>query len=519
MSWDELVKVALIGTDRSNLSEASKMELSELGIDTSKELTTTILEGAALLSLMQKTGGFPKSWTKPIPKKSPKETGTQCSKKSRNHLKLILKGVYGDLLSEFIIHLVKNKKLIPLDYIPDLLDQSLTNKEIWEVLKTAIGQRGYWLIEQNPNWQPLSYQPDLSIWEIGTKEQRLQLLFYIREQNPDEAIPLIQSTWDQDDLISKAQFVQALEKSASQADEVFLEECLNNSRKEIRKPAAKILAGIQESQLCKRFFDQTISLMEYHPTTTSKKENLIIKLPEELTDDMIRDGIDPSSKWFLGGAKASRLGQMIAVIPPHFWEQHFEKNTREVLQLFVKSDWSELILQAVTESAVLHKNLNWAEEILIYWMENFQNESWQYFNPISLFNIITPSVFNKIALLHINEKNSLVDEESPLSILLSNINLPWKNDLSIAFINAMQSWIAGETSHYWSGWHLRPILKKAAMYTNPELFDQLAKGWSAHSYAWNSWEKEVDSFLSVLKFRKDMIQELGINSEFVKSST
>ena len=105
MSWEELVKVALIGTDRSNLSESSKAELSEYGIDISTEQTNVVLEGAALFSLMQKTGGFPKNWTKAIPEKTAKETGNSCSKKSRNHLKLILSGNYGDLLPEFVSYL------------------------------------------------------------------------------------------------------------------------------------------------------------------------------------------------------------------------------------------------------------------------------------------------------------------------------------------------------------------------------------------------------------------------------
>jgi hypothetical protein len=513
MSWDELVKVALIGTDRSNLSEATKKELSDLGIDTSKEATFTVLEGAALLSLMQKTGGFPKSWDKPIPEKSPEEKGVQCSKKSRNHLKLILKGTFSELLPEFVSHLAKNDKLLPLDYLPELLDQSLRNKELWKALKRVIGKRGHWLIGQNQEWQTLSFQPDPAIWEIGTREQRVQLLLYIREQKSAKAIPLIQSTWAQDDLQTKARFVQALEINPSKADEYFLEECLTNSRKEIRTPAAKILSSIPESRLCQRIFEQTAALMEYKPATLPSKEKLIIKLPEELTDDMLRDGIDPSSRWLKGGVKASRLGQMISIIPPLLWEQYFEKNAGEVLQLFVKSEWSELILQAVTEAGILHKNIIWAEEILIYWLEKFEKENWQYFKPIGLINVISPQVFNKVALLHINKKNSLADEESPLSLLLSNVNLPWQDALSIAFINFMQKSIAGESTHYWNGWHLRPILKKAAMYTNPELFDLLAKGWSSHSYAWNSWEKEVDSFLSVLKFRKDLIQELEVKGE------
>lgn len=508
MPWNELVKVALIGTDRSKLSEASKAELSDLGLDPKSDPVNLILNGAALLSLMEKTGGFPKVWSKELPEKSPPEKGNPCSKKSRNHLKLILKRNYGDLLPEFTSTLVDNRKLLPVDFIPELLDQSVGNPELWEILKPAIGKRGQWLVKQNPEWQVLLFEPDISIWETGTRKERVQLLKYLRSINSREVIPLIQSTWEQDDLQSKAQFIKNLEIKPSPEDEFFLEECLSNSRKEIRKPAAKILASIPQSRLCKRMFEQVIAMMDLKIKASTSKGKLNIKLPEELTDDMIRDGIDPSSRWYQGGVKASRLGQMIGVVPPEFWDAHFNSEPTETLKLFVRSEWSELMLQAITEASILHKNMDWAESILIFWLENFQKARWQYFNPLQLFSIIDKETFNKVALIYINKKNSLIDEESPLSLLLRSVNLPWQDALSKAFIHAMQKWIAGETSHYWSGWHLRPILKKAALYTNTKLFDQLSKGWSSHSFAWNSWEKEIDSFLSVLKFRKDMIEEL-----------
>ncbi len=512
MNWEELVKVALIGTDRSNLSEVTTKQLSGLGIDTSKEATQIILEGATLFSLMEKTGSFPKPWDKAIPSKAPAEKGTPCSKKSRNHLKLILRGNYPDLLPEFISHLVKNKKLLPLDLLPELLDESLSDHELWKELQDAIGQRGNWLIHQNPTWQKLSFVPDISLWETGKRDQRLQLLRYLREQNSKDAVSLIQSTWEQDDLQSKAKFVKALQINASKSDEPFLEHCLSNSRKEIRKAAAKVLAGIPDSKLCKRMFDQVVDLIDFRPSSAKKKEKLKIKLPDELTDNMIMDGIDPSSRWYKGGVKASRLGQMIATIPPQYWEDHFNKTSGEALKLFVKSEWSELSLQAISESTITYKNEAWAEEILLFWLDNFHKARWQHFNPIQLFNVLSPAVFNKIALININKKNSLVDEDEPLSLLLRSVHLPWQPTLSKTFIQIMQKWIAGETSKYWNGWHLRPILKKAALYTEPKLFDQLVKGWSSQAPAWNSWRKEIESFLSVLKFRKDMIETLEIQS-------
>lgn len=515
MIWDEIVKVALIGTDRTNLSKPIQEALAQQGIDLTKDATKILLDAAAIYSQLHKSGSLPRNWTKPLPEKAPSQSGIPCSKKSRAHLKLILKGEYLEILPEFIHHLTINQQLLPVDLLPSLFDRSKNNTELWQILQHAISERGYWLIQQNPEWQQLAFDPSTVDWETSLRDERIKLLQHLRQHDPAKAREYIQSTWEQDDLKSRERFVNTLTTNASKYDEEFLEECLNNRRKEIRKAAAAVLTHIPDSKRTDRIFTRLVNHMHYTSKKGSKKEKLKVQLPDELSPEMIRDGIDPASRWFKGGVKASRLGQMIAIIPPKRWEQQFNKTTAETLKLFVKTEWAELFLQAVTEASILHKDMEWAEAILLFWLDNFSKARWQYFNPIQLFANINEQVFNKVALIHIKQKNALIDEESPLSLLLRNVNLPWQDLLSKTFIQAMQKWIAGETSHYWSGWHLRPILKKAATYTNPQLFDQLVKGWSSHSYAWNSWEKEVERFLSVLKFRKDMIEELA-NKENTK---
>ena len=102
MLWNELVKLALLGTQRSSLTSAMVTELQSYGIDTHKEITEVILESAALVSALQKAGFQPEVWKKPLLAISPKETLINCSKKSANHLTLILMGRYLPALGEFL---------------------------------------------------------------------------------------------------------------------------------------------------------------------------------------------------------------------------------------------------------------------------------------------------------------------------------------------------------------------------------------------------------------------------------
>ena len=50
-------------------------------------------------------------------------------------------------------------------------------------------------------------------------------------------------------------FLKILKIGLSDMDEVFLEECLDFSRKEIREQAAKLLSLLPNSQLQKRIWD------------------------------------------------------------------------------------------------------------------------------------------------------------------------------------------------------------------------------------------------------------------------
>lgn len=507
MYWKELVRVALIGTDRAKLSPELLENLKQLGVDTSKEASRIVLEGASLLSLINKTQAQTMEWNGTLPSPAGPDSTRSCSPKSSDHLALILSGTYETALSEFLSHLIENKKCLPPELLPDLLDQCLANPKLWEKLRFTIGERGEWLIQQNPDWQNLVSTPQKTHWQTGSSDQRMALLKLLRRTEPEKVIPMIESTWEEDSLKDRVSFIETIEINLSKKDEPFLENCLDNNRKEIRKVAANLLTLMPDSNLIQRMFDRLKGLISLKKGVL-KKSKLEISLPENGIDELIRDGIDSSHQWHKAGMKAGQLGQMIAVIPPDFWETHFEKNTEEALQLFIRSDWSELLLDALTEAALKHKNKNWMQAIGSFWVNNQNKQRWENFIPKKLFEALPAELFNNLAIECLNIQDNVFDENAPVNAILKAANHPWKDELTLKIIKKMQDWIAGKSAGYWSGWHLRTILKQAAYSCNPDLFDTLQKGWSANAYIWTSWERDIDDFLSVLKFRKDMIGEL-----------
>lgn len=504
MPWQELIKIALIGTNRTPISPNLSKALDQLGVDTKQEATAAVLEGAALYSLMQKAGGLQRTWPHPLTKLAPKEHAATCSTTSTHHLSLILNGTFENALPEFVEKMVDHRKRIPPELLPDLLERCLTEPILWKSIREVMGLRGSWLLEQNAKWKDLNFRADTTQWEFSRRDDRVLMLKQLRATHPNQALELITATWEEDDLSSRVQFMKSLAHHLSEKDEAFLEEKLDNSRKEIRKIAAELLGKLPHSDLNKRMFERLKSLL-FVKKGRLKKKRLEVTLPEQSDDGMLRDGIDPSAQWYKGGVKASRLGQMMSSIPPQQWNTHFGTTTSDTLTLIIRSEWSELMLQAIAEASAIHKDEEWIEVILNFWLDNYHNQQWNYFNPEKLLDDLSPPTFNKIVLQNIQQTNSLLDEESPLTIILRKVNHPWEDPLAIAVIRNMQKWISGETAHYWSGWHLRSILKQGAYLCNPNLLETLSKGWTQ---AGHTWEKEIDAFLSTIKFRKEMHEAL-----------
>ncbi len=507
-TWNELVRVALIGTDRVKISAPLLKKLEELGVSTEGDSAQIILEGASFLSLMQRSGGYLKKWEKQLPPSCPQDNNTACSTTSAHHLSLILDGAYEMALPEFIQQLYYNNKCLPPELLPDLLDRCLNSRDLWEKIKPTIGNRGQWLIRQNSHWQVLAQSPESEHWETGSHEQRKALLQSIRDNTPQKALKLIKSTWKEDSLQQRISFLKILKTHLSLEDEDFLESCLDDSRKEIRRVAADLLAKLPDSQLVQRVWTKLQSFFKVTKKLLSKTK-LEITLPDQITDEMIRDGVDPGAQWYKGGVKASRIGQMIALVPPKKWETFFGKTPSEVLQLFINSNWPELLLQAMVEATYRHQDINWLEVIFNCWRENQGQQRWLTFDPKKLLEVLNEESFNKLAILSLEQKDKLMDENSPITTLLRVGRFPWDDRLTRLAIKNIQDWIAGQSGRFWSGWHLRNIFKQAAHFCNPDLLRELEQGWNTNANAWASWEREIDHFLSVLKFRKEMIEELN----------
>lgn len=501
MIWKNLIKTALIGTDRSDLSESTLAELEKLGVDIKETPANILLEGATLYAQMRKAGFQPEKWEGKIPFPAQKDISKICSKKSSEHLAMILNGTFAPALDNFIEQLIFNKKSLPPELLPELLEKCRSDKTLWQNLKDAIGERGSWLIGQNEDWHFLIGKSNQVEWEDGTKEERLALLNHLRKTHPEEALENIESTWGEDDWQHRVEYLKTLEHNLSLADEPFLEKCLDEKRKDLRKTAAILLEKIEGSELQKRMWERLKNCINL-------KDKLELELPEICDDEMLRDGIDPRKQWSKGGLKASYFAQMFIIVLPSNWEVFFDKKAKEVLEIFVRSEWSELLVQASVSAAVRHQDKNWMEAICHFYFKNHDKNRWEGLNVKALLGKLPGHLFNQFAIQELKDFKKILENSEPLVHLLQLNESNWDKNLTLLLMKNLRCLISQNINYGWNMIHYRNMLDRAAYGSDTELYEVLNRSWANDESYWTNWGKEIDNFLRVLKFRRDVVVEL-----------
>ncbi|MEM1321791.1 MAG: DUF5691 domain-containing protein [Bacteroidota bacterium] len=507
MFWNDLVKLALLGTDRSQLSEAQLNELQQLGIDTSQAAPKLLLEAAALMAPMQKAGQALKSWTGPLPRAAEEEEEQRCSARSAYHLAQIITKEKEVLLQDFLDILHLSGRSLPPEQLPALLERALQSSTFWEKLRPVLGQKGNWLIRQHPEWKRLVELPPLKLWEEGKREERRLLLESLRRQQPEKGLEILQETWPSETPNDKAKFIDILQIGLSELDEDFLEGCLDDRRKEVRRAAAKLLRRLPESRLVGRMKER----LHQHFTVKrkgGKKIKLEVQPPEEVDEEMKRDGIDIKLRWPRGGLKASRLWQIMSAVPPAFWPQSLELEEAEVLSLFAKNEWRELLVQALVDATHCHPSTEWRNLLVTFWIEHYGEPRWFDLNVKSLLEELPDQLPDEIMLPALRKIYEDIDAEDPISELLQMTPKRWSKELSLLVLKRLEGWIIEEGSGYQLNYHYRNILKNAALAIPPHLYPKLKGSWKAMERQYRAWEQDIFDFLAMLSFRQRMYEEI-----------
>ncbi|WP_373548352.1 DUF5691 domain-containing protein [Haliscomenobacter sp.] len=505
---EELQTLLLLGTDRTPLSKDLLEYLQEADVALTEHPEKSAAAALVYFRQWRRAGFSLEQWKGEMPVMEASASGElECGAASARCLQEILEGKYSDALGEWVHLLLQAQQVLPREALPTLFQRSLSDPELWDTIEPAIGGRGQWLLQQNPLWRPLSDVRADAAWGTSTGSARLALLRSMRKQDAALGLNQLRNSWDSEDPAQKAALLAELSHGLNSGDEVFLENCLQERRKETRQMAAELLACIPNSGLTQRYLGYLQDCIEL------KDAKIALNLPAEAPEAWRKDGVETSGKApYSFTQRSAWLFQLLRRLPPKFWQTKWGLEPLQAIALFAQQDREESWVQALTDASLLHHDLVWQEALAEWWLNQPHASSWQTSTGRQLLQGLPAASLEKLLPPFLQKQPYLLEEDQVVTYLLCANAQPWNEDLSLALIQPFKRYLAGADNPVWNIWHYARLLKALAYHCPPELFIPLNGGWNVDSPLWQRWQAEVERMLAVLQFRGKMHKSFQQNT-------
>ncbi len=363
----ELLAAALVGTARRPWASAT-VHIGERTLITSGA-APTLLEAAATALTYRRAGVMPVSGHPPVGA-APPESDPPLPAAAGERLSRLLTGTAPggaqqaqELLAQWLVAAAEHGGHVPPESLPALLDAGRRNGTIRPALGKVAGHRGTWLAGMRSDWRWLRDEApasgvadDPQVWETGTAGERLAYLSRLRGTNPAAALALLRSTWRTEAPEDRARFVAALDTGLSVADDAFLDEALDDRRREVREAALALLQRLPGSTLGRRMAARAREAVRW-------EGRLVVTPPEELTPELRRDGVNAQPARGTG-VQAWLLEEVIAGTPLPTWTTTFDRRPAAVVELARGHDWETPLLHGWARAAITQGDSQWATALV-----------------------------------------------------------------------------------------------------------------------------------------------------------
>jgi hypothetical protein len=515
--WDDLVKTALLGTQRQppprppagDALGAALEELSPAPPD------AALLGMAATVTTYRRAGWLPPAEdTSTLPAPVDRNDLPQPNPRAAQALYQILGGERKDLLPEWLAAAAAAGKRLPDLALPPLLEIGRTRPELRESLTRVLGKRGHWLAAQNPQWSyatgatasesdaaaPTTPEAD---WETGTFAGRLALLGRLRRTDPARARALVQSTWSEEPADARTKFLSAFSAGLSPDDEPLLESALDDRGKEVRRVAADLLCRLPSSQLVRRMTQRATPLLAWK---AGKKPKIEVTLPSAPDKAAERDGIDPKARGPRLGQKQSWLWQIVASVPPSAWTRAWGAKPAEIVETVRKSEFETVLVGAWALATARNEDPAWAEALLATEAATVS----EYAGDEALAGLLQslpPARREALVLENIAAGGDAAGFNPLTTQLLAALGPAWGEPLSRAVLARVRTAMRSKRDAY-ALYPMQQLLAEMALRVPPGMFKELSAGWPEEANGWDDWKTLVDKFLATVEFRRDMLEEI-----------
>ncbi|MCM6775759.1 SWIM zinc finger family protein [Nocardia sp. CDC159] len=326
----ELVSVALLGTARRSLDPAglpAPVAAAVAGV--SGDPAEVLLETAAAWDLFERGGVSPTVVT--LPEAAPEDERPLLPRAAADRLaRLLSEG--SPFLAEWFEAATPRAHRAPDALCALLLDHAKTRAALREPLLRLAGARGRWLAERNPQWRNLvrAEFDDPTVWSHGRPAERRAWLAALRARDPQAARTALAHSWSIEPGTARAELLAVLADRLTLDDEPLLESALDDSRADVRRLTADLLARLPESALARRMRQRAARWI------VVRDGGLAVELPRTLDDAARRDGLadrTTDTPYRVDGAPdvaAEWLRRLVAATPLSHWDELFGTPQRAI---------------------------------------------------------------------------------------------------------------------------------------------------------------------------------------------
>ena len=495
--WEAIKKIALLGTDRSNISLPLQKLLAGLGTDLDQSEDKVFLDGLTQLSLIYRSARkFPAS--DHIPEKSPiAAQQTPPPMEVAEMLPHILHGDYEAMFQEYLRMLAIRQWTFPPEQLPDFLNECLEQPDLWKSVEDHIGAVAHWLISKNTSWQRLKSIPEEKNWKSKFPVDRLRYYEKLRLHNPENAIGLLEKDWPQLKANTKVDFLNIIAKNTTDAEFDFVERLNVGKSKKVKLALFNIRAQNLNSELVLKVLKAFEEKVFFTIKESKNKTKLIVKLPT--TDEAFDWNLIAQHPEFSGGLRANYLAQFVFLLPLEYLSNHLNKTPDEIVPLFLKNEWAQVLLEAIIYKSISTKEQDWLLAIFKNYLDHSDNPAWNKAWIDEIFSALTRESFTTLALYGMAKGFKIIDAETPLVDLLLGYESSWPDEVSFAFFKLTKQWMQ-KNPRYWEGWYIWQILRKAAFKIDPRKLSVYQKAFNSDPI-WGLAETEIENLLETLAFR------------------
>jgi hypothetical protein len=365
---NSIINTALLGTEKKQISASELPESLMTSIeqieDEDSDNEAKFLKSAAVALSFYKAGIQPLKLSLE-PDEASTENLTYCSKEAIRILRETLDYKYHTLTRLWCKKCVEKNLIVQPHLLPDLFEWGVaTKKQSTDLFHSVIGNRGLWLSKFSDEWTFARSNDTLVDWETGSIHQRVKYLERLRVEDPALAINKILSVWKEETAANRVELLETINLNISLTDEEFLTQICNDKSQKVKEKALQLLKLIPESQI--NLMYQRV-LMDSFRLNQSKMLGLINKTSIEVkltvNDEIFKTGIQNLSNDKKVRDDDYILMQLVAEVPPSFWESQFNCSPAEAVKWFVTKDELKKFQLPLCNAVYKFKNKTWSKEI------------------------------------------------------------------------------------------------------------------------------------------------------------